>query len=609
MKVQTGWIACAILALSATGVLAQNERLVKPDTRAAELAAKGLGNMAPVIAPLATVNYSSTIVGGPTWTRPFADCTGASGLGPFRYHTQNFNVTVSGAYTLSSVQDGWDGYIFVYNGSFDPSQPLVNCIVGNDDDPGIGASSLTTNLTTGTNYVYVTTSFEDGEEGTFTNTITGPGDINLVGGLPSADLGIVKSVPNGVATGGTFIYRLAASNAGPAESTLVRVSDTLPAGVSFVSSTCGATAVGQTVTWNVGTLASGGNASCDLTVNQPSLTCPTLINTATITSPDTADGNGANNSSTISNGGERVADGSFELDPSGWTQASSNFGTPLCTLADCGTGGNPPTVGPRTGDIWAWFGGIAALEVGSVQQTVTIPVGANTLSFGYWLGLCGAGAGANDFVRATIGGTEVWRRDAASAECGAAGYTLANVDISAFATGAAQVLRFESTAGTAGTTTNFSIDDISIAQPPACVAAAAFNLNTTAVNFGNVAVGSTSAVSFITLTNTGSGSGTVQAPVFVGPFARSGGTCPSGDFSLAGGANCTIGVVFTATTLGSASGTMTVNAGAQALVATLNGSSVLPAPAFIPVSSNWMLGLMIGLMGLLAGLFLMRRSA
>lgn len=420
---------------------------------------------------LATVNFTGTTVGGANWSRPFADCTGTSGLGPVTLHTQPFSVTVSGNYALSSVQDGnWDGYIFVYTDPFSSAAPNTNCVIGDDDGAaGIGTSEIeSVALTAGTTYVFVTTGFELGEEGTFTNTISGPGDINLGGGGPAANLGIVKTAPDGIVNGGNYVYRLAASNAGPDDATGVVVADTLPAGVSFVSSTCGATAMGSSVSWNIGNLANGGSASCDLTVSRAALVCSTVSNTATIsgTEPDPSP---ANNASTHSNGGgSLVVDGSFEaaMAPA-WAQTSTNFGSPLCG-ASCGTGLG--TAGPRTGAQWMWFGGADdALETGSAEQTIVIPTGANEIQFGYWLGACGTG-GAADFIRLTVGGTEVWRRDATSAECGAAGYTLATVDITAFATGASRVVRFESTTGTAATNSNFHIDDVSIASSPVCVA-------------------------------------------------------------------------------------------------------------------------------------------
>jgi hypothetical protein len=102
---------------------------------------------------------------------------------------------------------------------------------------------------------------------------------------------------------------------------------------------------------------------------------PTATATATIGGSPTA---------TPCGGGTNViVDSSFEAgDPwPAWTvQTSTNFGTPLCDFASCGNGGGASP--PRTGLIWAWFGGIAAPETATIGQTVTIPSGGGaTLHF------------------------------------------------------------------------------------------------------------------------------------------------------------------------------------------------------------------------------------
>ena len=467
------WIPAAAAALLfATAVQADTNRRTAPLT--APAAEKPLS--APVVAmtatAAATVSYPGTLPSSPTFNRP-SGCTGLSGVGTaVSFHQQSFTVDTAGDYTLTvlNTSPAIDTVMVLYQGTFSSASPLTNCIAYNDDAAGISPlSRITQTLATGTTYVLVTTTFDNGVVASFNNEITGPGGIALVGAGPSANLGLSKSAPDGVVNGGTYRYVLAASNAGPDNATGVTVTDTLPAGVSFVSSTCGATAAGQTVTWPIGALANGGSASCTLTVSRASLTCSTVVNTATISGTQ-ADPNPANNTATHSNGGgEVIVDGSFEA-PSApaWAQASSNFGSPLCDEANCGNGGG--SAGPRTGAQWIWFGGAGAnLETGSVEQSVAIPAGATSLSFGYRLGLCGAGAGANDFVRLTIGGTEVWRLDASSPLCGAAAYSLANVDVSSFA-GSTRLVRFESTTGSAGVTSNFSIDDVSLVTAPVCVA-------------------------------------------------------------------------------------------------------------------------------------------
>ncbi|HET9494904.1 MAG TPA: zinc-dependent metalloprotease family protein, partial [Chloroflexia bacterium] len=71
-----------------------------------------------------------------------------------------------------------------------------------------------------------------------------------------------------------------------------------------------------------------------------------------------------------------IVDGSFEAGSPNpyWDEGSTNFGTPLCDAASCGTGGG--TAGPRTGAWWSWFGGVQAVEDAFVSQSVNIPAGS-----------------------------------------------------------------------------------------------------------------------------------------------------------------------------------------------------------------------------------------
>ncbi|HUN09303.1 MAG TPA: hypothetical protein PLQ56_22050 [Aggregatilineales bacterium] len=138
-------------------------------------------------------SYSGTNVGGGSWHRPFADGTCCSRLGPVLYHTQAFFVGTTGNYAVSSIQPGWDGYIFVYSGSFDPLNQTANFVAGDDDgNGGIGTSDIASvPLSVGITYYLVTTAFENGEEGTFTNTVSGPGTVTF--GIP-ASVAVVNSL-------------------------------------------------------------------------------------------------------------------------------------------------------------------------------------------------------------------------------------------------------------------------------------------------------------------------------------------------------------------------------------------------------------------------------
>jgi hypothetical protein len=72
-----------------------------------------------------------------------------------------------------------------------------------------------------------------------------------------------------------------------------------------------------------------------------------------------------------------IVDGGFEtggIPNTFWNpETSTNFGTPLCDVPSCGTGGGASP--PRTGAFWLWFGGIPAPETATLGQTVAFPGG------------------------------------------------------------------------------------------------------------------------------------------------------------------------------------------------------------------------------------------
>ncbi len=152
-----------------------------------------------------------------------------------------------------------------------------------------------------------------------------------------------------------------------------------------------------------------------------------------------------------------VPDHSFEAGPFGgtWTESSTNFGTPICDVADCGTGTG---TGPSNGVFWAWFGGFAGIEDSSVSQSFTIPASVTTLKFDFEIPLCDSPA---DYLKVLIDGNEELAIDGTDPACGVIGYMVKTVDISAYADGAAHTLEFYSQVfGTNGTGSNFFVDNI-----------------------------------------------------------------------------------------------------------------------------------------------------
>lgn len=403
----------------------------------------------------ASSSFSFTVdtTGQPTYGRAFADCSGLSSSGNgVAYVATPFQVSAAGSYTILSEQS-FDGFIFLYTPSFDPANALTNCVIGGDDFTGTGDSQIVSSLNPGTNYVLVSTAFSAGDAGTLQNTITGPGTVSGIGST------ITKTIDsNGVPVGGGNVnFLLVANNSGSTGDTGVVATDTLPAGMSYVSDTCGGSAAGSTWTWNIGALAAAATANCTLTVSVSgtSNTCPAVNNSISLT---TAGGRSASASAT--NSVENIGDPSFEEGNTGttWTQAG-NSGSPVCD-ASCGASV------PRTGSWWIWFGGWDdRVEVASVAQTVTIPTGATALTFWVQVAACSTTQGTADFARLTIDGTEVWREDATSAACGETAYRQVSIPLSAGqANGAPHALSFESTQnGTnSGDWSNFFIDDVSI---------------------------------------------------------------------------------------------------------------------------------------------------
>jgi hypothetical protein len=297
-----------------------------------------------------------------------------------------------------------------------------------------------------------------------------PADSGVCFGLGSlgGDLEItMSSTASNLALNEPFTWDLGAANLGGGTQNNVVVTSTYPASVTVSGTSCGATVAAGTITWNVGTLADGAADSC--TVDATFTSCAAVPLGAAI-SGDDFDPPG-NNSATLDisiSGGEAINDGGFEsgTPSAGWAEASTNYGTPICDVAGCGTGTG---TGPRTGTFWAWFGGYSGYEEGSVTQTVTIDPGAG---IDFWLEaiVCDS---ASDYIELTIDGNQVWSLDGGSALCGNLGYTMQTVSLAGYDDGASHTLAFHSeTFGNNGGGSNFFIDDVSMLsacdtyQPP-----------------------------------------------------------------------------------------------------------------------------------------------
>lgn len=161
---------------------------------------------------------------------------------------------------------------------------------------------------------------------------------------------------------------------------------------------------------------------------------------------------------------EAVTDGSFEdgtPNPS-WNEASVVFGTPLCDMASCGNCGGP--CGPKTGAWYAWFGGAGALEIGSLDQTVSIPTGATGATLTFWVMMPTIFGHDLDTFQVQMDNTSLFEVTNADSNTYKSAYVMESVDVSSYADGGSHTLKlwgYEDGAGGAGVT-NILVDDVSL---------------------------------------------------------------------------------------------------------------------------------------------------
>lgn len=117
----------------------------------------------------------------------------------YRYHLMNVMVTETGTYSYKDNQVTIDIEVAVFDGPFDPNNPLNNCISSMDD---IGAVALEA----GKQYILAVTSYDIPTTGDYEFSLTGPG-IVYEGTLnsivvdpclhPLPDGSVVRSLPAG----------------------------------------------------------------------------------------------------------------------------------------------------------------------------------------------------------------------------------------------------------------------------------------------------------------------------------------------------------------------------------------------------------------------------
>lgn len=132
--------------------------------------------------PEGSIRDEGTTIGGSTFQRP--ELSGpllADGQFAFDAFEFTIETDATGFYDVISEQT-YDGYLHLYKDSFDPADPLANLIIGNDDLENNRLSGFSVALEAG-EYILVTSAFEPGIEGDFTNRIV-PRPVPAAGEAP-----------------------------------------------------------------------------------------------------------------------------------------------------------------------------------------------------------------------------------------------------------------------------------------------------------------------------------------------------------------------------------------------------------------------------------------
>lgn len=140
----------------------------------------GVVSSVPAIAGVAVVEGDTT--GRPTYNRLLDGFPVLALIGtavPFQ--ATPFSVTVQGRYAFvsTSLTEGYDNFLSLYAGTFDPADPVTNSVESNDDldDGEFGQSGFALDLLAGVPYIAVSTGFSNDDFGAYSLSITGPGGI------------------------------------------------------------------------------------------------------------------------------------------------------------------------------------------------------------------------------------------------------------------------------------------------------------------------------------------------------------------------------------------------------------------------------------------------
>ena len=232
------------------------------------------------LASTSTTNGTATINGARILVLPATNFTGSATLTyTFTDGSQNNTSLISLLVTNIPPVANPDFYSVAENSGANALSPLVNDVLGTSGGVlGLVSVSPTngTAVISGTNVLFTPSLNFVGTATigyTITDTVGGTNTalITVTVNNTSADVSLTASAaPEPVGVSSNLVYSLTVSNAGPSTATGVTVSNLIPASVTFVSATGGATPSGGVLLLNFGPLAAGATGSAQVTV-QPAV--------------------------------------------------------------------------------------------------------------------------------------------------------------------------------------------------------------------------------------------------------------------------------------------------------------------------------------------------
>ncbi|MDX6678590.1 MAG: hypothetical protein QOE31_2642, partial [Solirubrobacteraceae bacterium] len=247
---------------------------------------------------------SATVEVGPTADLGIVK-TGAANVaagGQLTYTLSAHNEGPSTATGVRVVDDLPDGMTYLLSsasqGSCSYAAGTVTCALGSLADEADATVTLTVRATfalAGTTVPNSATISGDQNDG----DVEDDASTHAVAVGPAADLVVTNDAPAHVPAGGQLLYTLQLANHGPQSAASAVLTDTLPAGLTFVSadpSQGSCSAAGQTVTCMIGTLPDGAAAQVLLTVAVANQLGGQAVGSHAVAASDTTDVDPSSNS-------------------------------------------------------------------------------------------------------------------------------------------------------------------------------------------------------------------------------------------------------------------------------------------------------------------------